>query len=669
MSSKYNHLLLSACLPVMAMAVCLPTPAFAGFEWTPPEETIPAPLPLETLESLEPTPPQPVLSEPLPEMEMPEDTAEPAIQIKVLDDDMEMDKKVDEAIENAIDMGELNDNKPVEETITIELEDEIEVITTETPVEDMPKMVETATEVDVAVEVKEDVMEDVTPAPQQSTSLSINPYPLKEGAEKTSQTETPVVLPADSDKDLGDLTAEDVNITATKTQAAAQEEIFWNETETFDVIEGFGNDMPLALALRQIVPAQYAFSFGKGVNPGAIISWTGGQPWNSVLTAALAPLNVAFTLENKKLLLRSVEAAVPVAEKPIAEETPPSEEASMSVEDTIDDVIAAEQEDAVAEMPAIEESKASEMIVIEDVGANHAQSAAISTPAQNIKNNALQDATDATATEAKAAHAEDTAQAEPIDIIETAKEAETVEDILEPLEPILKVDNADDNISIKRNSIQDPGEIEAEQPVITEQPKAATLLEEKKNEVAILSTEATPTDTSNTIDYTKAALEQMTAQKIVVLDTPTESAPNQIAPTEPVIIEDVAEAVEAPAQITIQEVAVLDAPVITDNAIEAADLDEIMPSSSFRMEPSDTIKIWEAGRKSNLQKILRQWSDKENIELVWNASDNYVLDKDIFISGTFKNAIDILFSKGLKNPPKHVLAQAPSYNLRIEDGK
>ena len=684
MSSKYNHLLLSACLPVMAMAVCLPTPAFAGFEWTPPEETIPAPLPLETLESLEPTPPQPVLSEPLPEMEMPEDTAEPAIQIKVLDDDMEMDQKVDEAIENAIDMGELDTSKPVEETITIELEDEIEVITTETVVEDAPEMVETTTEVDVTVEVKEDAMEDVTPAPEQSTSLSINPYPLEEGAEKTSEAQAPVVLPADSDKDLGDLTAEDVNITATEpteTQAAAQEKIFWNETETFDVIEGFGSDMPLALALRQIVPAQYAFSFGQDVNPGATISWTGGQPWNSVLTAALAPLNVAFTLENKKLLLRSVEAAAPVIEEPIAEDTPPSKEASISVEDTIDDVIAAEQEDAVVEMPAIEESKASEMIVIEDAGGNHTQSAEISTPAQNIENDSLQDAIDATATEAKATPAENNAQAEPIDIIETAKEAETVEDIIAPLEPILKVDNTDDNISIKRNNIQDPGEIEAEQPVITEQPKAATLLEEKKNEVAILSTEATPTDTSGTIDYTKAALEQMAAQKIVVLDTPAESTPDQIALTEQAVIEDVAEAVEAPAQITIQEIAVLDAPVITENAMEdAAALDEIMPaeanaqdaiipSSSFRMEPSDTIKIWEAGRKSDLRKILSQWSDKENIELVWNASENYMLDKDIFISGTFKNAIDILFSKGLKNPPKHVLAQAPSYNLRIEDGR
>ncbi len=53
--------------------------------------------------------------------------------------------------------------------------------------------------------------------------------------------------------------------------------------QNFAVIEGFGKDMPLALAMRQIVPANYAFSFAQGVNPGQRISWSGGAPWNIVL--------------------------------------------------------------------------------------------------------------------------------------------------------------------------------------------------------------------------------------------------------------------------------------------------------------------------------------------------------------------------------------------------
>ena len=52
---------------------------------------------------------------------------------------------------------------------------------------------------------------------------------------------------------------------------------------SFKLAEGFGSEIPLAMALRQVVPADYAFSFGNGVNPGYRISWNGGKPWNEVV--------------------------------------------------------------------------------------------------------------------------------------------------------------------------------------------------------------------------------------------------------------------------------------------------------------------------------------------------------------------------------------------------
>lgn len=70
--------------------------------------------------------------------------------------------------------------------------------------------------------------------------LNINPYPLEE---------------------------EDHTEPALTAAPAQPEEITW-KGGAFDVIEGFGSDMPLALALRQVVPAQYAFSFGRGLIPG-----------------------------------------------------------------------------------------------------------------------------------------------------------------------------------------------------------------------------------------------------------------------------------------------------------------------------------------------------------------------------------------------------------------
>lgn len=61
-------------------------------------------------------------------------------------------------------------------------------------------------------------------------------------------------------------------------------------------IAGFGRDVPLALAMRQVVPANYGFSFAEGVDPGQRISWTGGKPWNEALEAALRPHGLTVVL-------------------------------------------------------------------------------------------------------------------------------------------------------------------------------------------------------------------------------------------------------------------------------------------------------------------------------------------------------------------------------------
>ncbi len=92
----------------------------------------------------------------------------------------------------------------------------------------------------------------------------------------------------------------------------------------------------------------------------------------------------------------------------------------------------------------------------------------------------------------------------------------------------------------------------------------------------------------------------------------------------------------------------------------------IVETISLQEKPSNEIHIWKAKRGSDLKEILVKWSDKEQIKLTWNLPDNYKIEKDIFISATFKNAIDVLFSKGLNNAPKYKLAKSPSYEIIIE---
>lgn len=60
----------------------------------------------------------------------------------------------------------------------------------------------------------------------------------------------------------------------------------------FRVAQGFGHQVSLRFAARQIVPPALAVRFGSGVDPATPVDWTGGQPWNRALAAAVQPLGL-----------------------------------------------------------------------------------------------------------------------------------------------------------------------------------------------------------------------------------------------------------------------------------------------------------------------------------------------------------------------------------------
>jgi hypothetical protein len=61
-----------------------------------------------------------------------------------------------------------------------------------------------------------------------------------------------------------------------------------------DVVHGFAKSVPLAVALRQILPAGYAFSIDQGVDMGTIVSFQGGRGWRETLRAMLAPVGLVM---------------------------------------------------------------------------------------------------------------------------------------------------------------------------------------------------------------------------------------------------------------------------------------------------------------------------------------------------------------------------------------
>ena len=58
------------------------------------------------------------------------------------------------------------------------------------------------------------------------------------------------------------------------------------------LIAGFGDQVPLSFACRQIVPKIYKVGYGPGVDSSALVDWKGGQTWPLVLGRAIKPLGL-----------------------------------------------------------------------------------------------------------------------------------------------------------------------------------------------------------------------------------------------------------------------------------------------------------------------------------------------------------------------------------------
>lgn len=71
----------------------------------------------------------------------------------------------------------------------------------------------------------------------------------------------------------------------------------------FGVARGFGNDIPLEFAVRQIVPATTRVSYGPGVDIQAIVNWKGGRPWPAVLLAAVLPLGMKLRATSRSVAI------------------------------------------------------------------------------------------------------------------------------------------------------------------------------------------------------------------------------------------------------------------------------------------------------------------------------------------------------------------------------
>jgi hypothetical protein len=72
----------------------------------------------------------------------------------------------------------------------------------------------------------------------------------------------------------------------------------------FKMAYGFGNQIPLGFACRQIVPRAVKVIFGPDANPQQIVSWKGGDTWNHVLRDAVKPVGLHLVMSTMTVEIR-----------------------------------------------------------------------------------------------------------------------------------------------------------------------------------------------------------------------------------------------------------------------------------------------------------------------------------------------------------------------------
>jgi hypothetical protein len=68
-------------------------------------------------------------------------------------------------------------------------------------------------------------------------------------------------------------------------------------------LTGFGAQVPLSFAMRQIVPARFHVVFDSAVDKDAPVDWKGGEPWRPTLAAALKPLGLTGSVAGRTLTI------------------------------------------------------------------------------------------------------------------------------------------------------------------------------------------------------------------------------------------------------------------------------------------------------------------------------------------------------------------------------
>jgi hypothetical protein len=70
------------------------------------------------------------------------------------------------------------------------------------------------------------------------------------------------------------------------------------------IASGFGAQVPLAFAIRQMAPDGFEVVLEPPADPNVLVDWRGGRPWTQALADAVQPLGLEISLNDKTVTIR-----------------------------------------------------------------------------------------------------------------------------------------------------------------------------------------------------------------------------------------------------------------------------------------------------------------------------------------------------------------------------
>ncbi len=436
-------------------------------------------------------------------------------------------------------------------------------------------------------------------------------------------------------------------------------------------VTGFGRDMPLVMAMSQIIPADYAYSFDQGVNPGLRINWDGGRPWAEVLEQALGNYGLKASIVDRTVRIMpaqsAAETAVPVAAPAMAAAASASSAAPAPVPAPATPLPVQISEAVTA--PAAGQNIATPSVPSAVSLAPAMASEPVHTPVPEEMKPAIAETVVSPAPAPVAA--EPSPEEQSTYVYAGTQHAETSS------EP--------EQSYPRRQKPERPAVITAEtEAAPTPMPEAAPV-EESKTETVVA--EAEPA-TEQMPDVTEpATIEAPAASEDSMAPSNEQAAPGEVKTEETADASVAPETVQGADAQSMEasekgeaappEQAVESAPESAQETViaEAPDakpaptpVAESAPASSSDMMDEgpvglQAVRPWNAAKGENLKTVLEQWCRHAGVELYWTGMSDYALPEPVETTSSFVDAVRSILT-AYDNAP-----QRPVGNLHTGDSK